>query len=160
MLEEDETWDLSALPKIAGWSNLKSLSLSSVPIEDGYFLIEIGKQCRDLEILELFDLGPWASCCYIDDLLIMLSELKNLREFQLRQDNIGKVSKIFNSLSNNNSKLKTVSVISEGEVNSADDLIKSVERFLRNSKNLTTFECIIDELSESDTNDLISLLKK
>ncbi|XP_046747225.1 uncharacterized protein LOC124411814 [Diprion similis] len=156
--EDDRMWDLDAMHLISGWTNLRTLRLSSIPIEDGIFLTEIGRTCKYLEILELYDLGPGDVCCYIDELCQMLSDLKTLREFRIHQDNIGEVSQVFVSLANN-VQLRKVYMISDGEMNTTNNLISSVEHLLCSCSKLTTFQCIIDEISEADSVALTTVLR-
>ncbi|XP_046619916.1 uncharacterized protein LOC124305018 isoform X1 [Neodiprion virginianus] len=157
-IEYEEMWDLNALHLISGWTNLRTLRLSSVPIEDGIFLTEIGRACKHLEILDLYDLGPGDVCCYIDELCQMIADLKNLREFRIHQDNIGEVSRIFVSLANN-VQLRKVDVISDGENTTTNNLIPSIEHLLQTCSKLTTFQCIIDEISEADSVKLSTMLR-
>lgn len=91
-LNDDEVWDLDALPLIAGWKNLRSLCLKSVPIIDGHFLVVIGKQCVNLEKLVLHSLGSRKSCCYVNELCQMHVDCKNLRELIISEWDIAEVS--------------------------------------------------------------------
>lgn len=158
-LEDGEAWDLGALCLIHYWENLKSLRLLSLPIHNGKFLVEIGKQCKYLEKLEFCDLGPRSACCYIRELSLMLTHCKNLKDFSINADNIGRVSIVFASLSKN-PQLQRVRLKSSGKLNDTRNLVSSVEELLRLCSKLTTFVCIIDGISQACSVQLMAVLRR
>lgn len=139
-LRDPEIWDLDALPLIAGWKNLRSLHLKHIPITDGQFLIEIGKQCQYLEKVSLQRLGPGESCCYLDELFIMLPNCRNLKDFTIDQGGLGDVSEMFRSLANNR-EIESVTVSTKERDNRSRNLklASPVEQLLHDCPKLTQF---------------------
>lgn len=156
-----ETWDLAALYSIAGWKNLTTLRLQHIPIQDGKFLIEIGKQCKNLENLELFDLGSTDDApCFEKELLQMLIHCNNLTDFTLLQPNISRLTEIFFSLVNN-PQLRRVDVTSYHKGNIAKTNLRlSIEQLLHRCPKLTTFICTIDGISRAASDELTSTLRR
>lgn len=122
---------MTALQLISGWKNLTTLYLANLPIRSGQFLVEIGKQCVNLEKLRLEHLGAHSACCYKNALLQMLPHCHNLKDFSIEQANIGQVSHVIHTLTDN-TKLRRVRVKSSGIGNDvASNLIPSIVRLIR-----------------------------
>lgn len=74
-----ETWYLDDLPLISKWKSLETLRLLDIPNKDGQFLIEVGKQCKNLRTLEFMNVRYNE-----EELLQMLQHCKNLRYFSIK----------------------------------------------------------------------------
>ncbi|XP_046750545.1 uncharacterized protein LOC124413810 [Diprion similis] len=130
-LRESEYWDLTALYLISGWKYLTTLHLANLPIRSGKFLIEIGKQCKNLEKLKLENLGHRGACCYKNELHQMLPHCLNLKDFSIQQDNLGQASTIF-TMFEKNSKLKRVCIKSLGTGNyTTRDLVLPIKNLVQ-----------------------------
>ncbi|XP_012264945.2 uncharacterized protein LOC105691196 isoform X1 [Athalia rosae] len=157
-LQEDQSWDLSALHLIKKWESLTTLCLANLPIRSGQFLVEIGKQCTNLELLRLENLGARGVCCYRTELQQMLTNCQNLKDFAMRQDNLGQVSPLFAKLSEN-PKLRRVCVSSLGKGNIIGDLVLAVGN-LMSSANLILFVCEIEGMTQAACTRLKSNLQR
>ncbi|XP_046434194.1 uncharacterized protein LOC124186484 [Neodiprion fabricii] len=130
-LKENEYWDLTALYLISGWTSLTTLHLVNLPIRSGKFLIEIGKQCKNLEKLKLENLGHRGACCYKNELYQMLAHCLNLKDFSIQQDNFGQTSTIF-TMFGKNRKLRRIYIKSLGTGNhTTGDLVLPIKSLVQ-----------------------------
>lgn len=139
-----ENWDLEELHLIQNWKYLQTLRLIDIPIEDGEFMIEIGKQCKNLQNLELTRLGPRNKCCYEEELLQMLTNCRNLRAFLIEAVWLNKTVEVLSLLTNNEHlsrvHLKTTTgARSMSQYQYQLSLTSSIEKLLHQCPKLTTF---------------------
>lgn len=101
--EIDRKLLVNSLSSISGWRNLKRLTLNTIPVLDGLFLLEvclntvdfifecwnkiwsrfqITKSCTKLESLRITELGPRGKCIYINSLCSALKHCHNLLDFR------------------------------------------------------------------------------
>lgn len=138
-----------ALHLISGWKELTTLLLAKIPIKNGKFLVEIGKQCENLETLRLEDIGPPNYFCYKNELSEMMTYCRTLKDFSIVQDNIGKVSDMFRMFSKN-SKLQRLKIKSFGRRNTFDKPLLRIETLIRSHK-LILLWCEFDNLVNADS---------
>ncbi|XP_046435554.1 uncharacterized protein LOC124187215 isoform X1 [Neodiprion fabricii] len=137
---QPETWDLDSLLHIARWRHLTALRLAYVPILDGRFLVEIGKNCENLQILVLIDLAKTGqSISYMNDVSDMLTRCRNIREFSFSEEDIFGVFNLLTSLSCN-PKLESVDILFCEERENLPRLVASMEHLLYNCKMLNKFK--------------------
>ncbi|XP_046483158.1 uncharacterized protein [Neodiprion pinetum] len=155
-----EIWDLDSLHLISGWRNLRALCLSSIPIKDGRFLVQIGRKCTHLEKLELYNMSTTNDCCYTTELSHMVMHLQNLREFTFHEINVGKVSKVFFWLGRN-PELRKVSVKSEEPPSDTLCVMtSSIEHLLYCCPKLAIFFCVFDGVHKEYSNELTHTLQR
>lgn len=151
-------WDLDALHLISGWRCLETLHMTNIPIEDGQFLIEIGKRCENLQKLCLRRLPFGREYHYENSLFEMLKHCRNLRDFTLEQFSVDQV-KLFALLANN-VDLEKVWVISLRSEHSTANWIRSLENLLQRCEKLTTVICETSFKSEDDYNEVESAVNR
>ncbi|XP_046619921.1 uncharacterized protein LOC124305020 isoform X2 [Neodiprion virginianus] len=155
-----EIWDLDSLHLISGWRNLRALCLSSIPIKDGRFLVQIGRKCTHLEKLELYNMSTTNDCCYTTELSHMVMHLQNLREFTFHETNVGKVSKVFFWLGRN-PELRKVSIKSEEPPSDTLCVMtSSIEHLLYCCPKLAIFFCVFDGVHKEYSNELTHTLQR
>lgn len=141
-ISNSSAWDLDELHLISKWKFLETLRLLDVPIKDGKFLVEVGKQCENLRTLRL-TMKNDENWCYKEEFLQMLSQCKNLRDFSITgivADTIHDFFRIlFNSPQLRRFHTKTFTTNHFGWYYYG----REIERLIRWCPNLTTFliEC-------------------
>lgn len=164
----DLLWGKDAFYVIPGWKNLESLRLLDIPICEWRFLIEIGKQCRKLQKLEL----NYSRCyefrapSFKKELLEMLPHCHELKEFSIfvydysnDTSYIGCLSEWFTCLAGNK-RLRKVVVASLGDNKNTGNLISSIENLFKSCPELTTFTCETKTKTRADRDLLISAVKR
>lgn len=121
------------------------MRLINIPIDDGEFLVEIGKQCKNLENLHLRRLGSYGRCGYEKELLQMLTSCQNLRTFSIESTYLTKTVEVVESLTNNK-HLTSVRMNVTVEIQSSienrsyqQSLTSTMKTFLWRCPKLTTF---------------------
>lgn len=161
-----KNWSLDELRLISRWKYLETLRLLDIPIEDGEFLIDIGKRCENLQNLKLINLGtrfgrPMSNCCYEEGLLEMLTNCHNLRNFTIETTILKVISTMLSLLANNVllSRLHIKSQYGSSDVLLHSGLVSSIEELLRQCSKLTTFVGEFDSLRKWN-GEKLSLIQK
>ncbi|XP_064099093.1 LOW QUALITY PROTEIN: uncharacterized protein LOC135210189 [Macrobrachium nipponense] len=142
MLQIGFNQEISCSPLKVQWeclSNMKKLesltklTLDSIPITSGGFLIEIAKECTKLEFLRLKRLGPSGKCVYTAQLAESLPFCKNLVHLRVEQNYLAPGTNIFKALEEC-PKLQRFALLSEKDVMALN--LDAVEHLIQNHLSL------------------------
>lgn len=136
---DTKRWDFEGLRLISGWKNLETLILSSVPLGDGSFLVDIGKQCQNLKHIDLSDrtYPPVSNDCE-EQFLEMFKHCKNLRNVSIHDYILSKPTRMF-TLLRNNPFIETIELCFIEHEDTPANLTLSIEQLLDRCSQLTRF---------------------
>ncbi|XP_015511492.1 uncharacterized protein LOC107218206 [Neodiprion lecontei] len=152
-------WDLDALVLISRWKKLTTLRLGCIPVQNGKFLVEIGKCCPHLENVVINNLGFSNPCNYTRDLLEMITHCRNLKDFSMDQCAIIEVSELLTCLSFN-LQLESVRVRNHDGRPCPENLMESMEHLIQTCTKLTTFAFINLLISKVDSDNMVIGLRR
>ncbi|OXA52358.1 F-box/LRR-repeat protein 18 [Folsomia candida] len=139
---------LESLSCISNFKFLRKLSLSSIPITNGKFLIQICSKCDIIESLRLTHLGPSAKCCYVQDLCQALPLCRNtLKDFRLEQNYIGSPLAILKALKKC-SNIRRLLIWSSPNDHALE--FEPVDCLFQSCKDLTVFYATIESTTKAD----------